>query len=150
MTNLSQKERTLLQDQKSHEELCIKKYGSYANQAQDSQLKQIFNNNRQQEEQHLNTINQLLGGQMPNMSSQQMQPQSQSQPQTGMNSQSDADLCTDILMTEKYVSSAYNTAIFEFSDPNIRQTLNHLQKEEQEHGEAVFKYMESKGMYSTQ
>jgi spore coat protein CotF len=37
MVNLTQKERTLLEDQKHHEELCIKKYGNYAEQAQDPQ-----------------------------------------------------------------------------------------------------------------
>lgn len=42
MANLTQKEQLLLQDQKSHEELCIKKYTNYANQSKDPQLKQIF------------------------------------------------------------------------------------------------------------
>ena len=40
-------------------------------------------------------------------------------------------LCQDALSTEKYVSSTYNTSIFEFRDKNIRQVLNHIQKEEQ-------------------
>ncbi len=50
----------------------------------------------------------------------------------------------------KYVSSTYDTAIFEFRDPNIRNVLNHIQKEEQQHGEVIYKYMESKGMYNPQ
>jgi spore coat protein CotF len=50
-------------------------------------------------------------------------------------------------MTEKYVSGAYDTAIFEFRVPQVRSILNHIQKEEQQHGEAIFKYMEKKGMY---
>ena len=62
-------------------------------------------------------------------------------------SQNDSTLCTDMLMTEKFVSGAYDTAIFEFADPNARQTLNHIQKEEQKHGEGIFQYMQSKGMY---
>jgi spore coat protein CotF len=53
-----------------------------------------------------------------------------------------------MLMTEKYVSGAYDTAIFEFRDPQVRQILNHIQKEEQQHGEAIFNYMESMGMYN--
>lgn len=155
MINLTQKERTLLQDQKSHEELCIKKYSNYANQTQDPQLKQIFTQHAQQEQQHLNTINQILNGQVPNVSQQGQQNQQaqtfQPSPmQVGMTNQTDADLCKDMLGTEKYVSSSYNTAIFEFRDHNIRQTLNHIQKEEQEHGEDIFKYMESHGMYQAQ
>lgn len=63
-------------------------------------------------------------------------------------SQNDAVLCSDMLMTEKYVSSTYDTAIFEQTDSNVRQVLNHIQKEEQGHGEGIFKYMQSKGMYT--
>ncbi|BAQ15032.1 hypothetical protein CBB2_2922 [Clostridium botulinum] len=160
MANLTQKEQLLLQDQKSHEELCIKKYTNYANQSKDPQLKQIFLNNAQEEQEHLNSINQLLSGQIPNVNSQQNNQQQNNQQQqnsqiqsntgTGLATTNDADLCTDLLATEKYVSSTYDTAIFEFRDPNIRNVLNHIQKEEQQHGEAIYKYMESKGMYNPQ
>lgn len=160
--NLSTKERLLLEDQKSHEEICIQKYSDYANIASDPQLKNIFSNNGKTEQEHLNTINQLLSGQIPAMNNQQstgstnqmQQPQqsfSGTQAQGSTDTQaSDKNLCTDMLMTEKYVSGAYNTAIFEFKDPQVRDVLNHLQKEEQKHGEDIFKYMENKGMYSMQ
>lgn len=162
--NLTQKEKMLLQDQKKHEELCIKKYNSYANQAQDQGLKQIFKANELQEQQHLSTINQILSGQTPNMNQQQNQQNQQgmqlsSQPSQQSNkiplsnnsqNSTDADLCDDVLATEKYISSTYNTAIFEFRDPTIRQALNHIQKEEQQHGESVFQYMQNNGMYQTQ
>ena len=59
-------------------------------------------------------------------------------------------MCSDLLMTEKYVSGSYNTTIFECRDTEVRDVLNHIQKEEQKHGEAIFKYMESKGIYSVQ
>lgn len=152
--NLSQKERTLLEDQKSHEEICIAKYSNYANQATDSQLKAIFNASLQSERTHLDSINQLLSGNVPQMNqqgNQQNNNQSTNQNMTsGVHNLSDYDMCTDILMTEKYVSGAYDTAIFEFRDTNVRDVLNHIQKEEQKHGESVFKYMESKGMYKAQ
>ncbi|HHW30787.1 MAG TPA: spore coat protein [Clostridiaceae bacterium] len=156
---LSQKERMLLEDQKSHEEICIQKYNNYANQTQDPQLKQLFKNYAKQEQEHYNTINQILSGQVPNMAqqqgkqnqqNQQNQQYQQTQAQSGMNNQNDAALCSDMLMAEKYVSSAYNTAIFEFTDTNIRQVLNHIQKEEQQHGEGIFNYMKSKGLYNVQ
>jgi len=164
MANLTQKETFLLQDQKKHEELCIKKYNNYANQAKDPQLKQLFTSLAQQEQQHLNTINQIMSGQIPNMNQQQQSNQNQqgqqnmtnqntqkfSLGQTGLTNQSDVELCNDMLMTEKYVSRTYDTAIFEFRDANIRQTLNHIQKEEQQHGENIFNYMQSKGMYNPQ
>jgi len=78
------------------------------------------------------------------------QPQDRSMPGFGQGQASDAALCQDLLMTEKYVSSTYDTAIFEFTDPQARQVLNHIQKEEQQHGEGIFHYMQSRGMYKPQ
>ncbi|HOB86737.1 MAG TPA: ferritin family protein, partial [Bacillota bacterium] len=72
--NLTQKERSLLEDQKSHEEICIQKYTSYAQQASDPELKQLFSTYAGQEQQHLNTINQILAGQEPAMGGQGQQP----------------------------------------------------------------------------
>ncbi|MPM07852.1 hypothetical protein SDC9_54161 [bioreactor metagenome] len=63
---------------------------------------------------------------------------------------SDADMCKDLLMTEKYVSGTYDTTIFEFRDTRVRDVLSHIQKEEQKHGETIFQYMESKGLYNPQ
>ncbi|HBG10705.1 MAG TPA: spore coat protein, partial [Firmicutes bacterium] len=65
--NLTQKERLLLEDQKKHEEMCIQKYSSYAEYAQDPELKQLFVNYAGQEQRHLDTINQLLSGEIPQM-----------------------------------------------------------------------------------
>lgn len=105
------------------------------------------------------------GGQNSGQSSSQspMQSNSQSSMPGGITSQqesierqssgstsfkaSDKDLCTDMLSTEKYVSGTYDTTIFEFQDAQVRDVLNHIQKEEQKHGEAIFAYMVSKGMY---
>ncbi|MNI43381.1 Coat F domain protein [compost metagenome] len=149
---LSQKERLLLEDLKSHEEICILKYSNYANQAQDTQLKQLCKNNEQIERTHLDTINQLLNGTVPQMNQQQNQNSTQT-PEVAKQTQSnisDKDICSDLLMAEKYVSGTYDTAIFEFKDTEVRDVLNHIQKEEQKHGESIFKYMESKGMYNVQ
>lgn len=155
---LSQKERQLLQDQQSHEKVCIEKYQNFAQQASDSQLKQLFQSYAQQEQQHLSTLTSILSGQVPSTSqgqqSQQAQQSSQSSTQataataTASANKADAMLCSDMLMTEKFVSGAYDTAIFEFADANVRQALNHIQKEEQKHGEGIYNYMSSQGMYS--
>jgi spore coat protein CotF len=158
--NLSQKERMLLEDQKKHEEMCIQKYKSYANQTQSPELKQLLNAYAQQEEQHLNTVNQILSGQVPNMNQQQGQQQqgqqnhqyqqmnAQQAGNASMINQNDAMICQDLLATEKYVSGTYDTAIFECVDTNVRNALNHIQKEEQQHGEGIFNYMLSNGMYN--
>lgn len=152
---LSQKERMLLEDQKSHEELCVQKYTNYANQAQDPELKQLFKTHAKEEQQHYDTINQILSGTVPNMNQQGQQQSNQSQQNNlsnkgnaGMYDSNDASLCGDLLVTEKYISGAYDTTIFECVDTNLRNALNHIQKEEQQHGEAIFNYMQSKGMYN--
>lgn len=157
---LSQKENQLLQDQKTHEKICIQKYQKYAQQASDPKLKQLFQSYAEQEQQHLNTIDSILNGQVPSMNqsqnsqstqqSQQNSTQAQSTTTQSGASQADATLCTDMLMTEKYVSNAYDTAIFEFADSKVRQALNHIQKEEQEHGEGIFNYLSSQNMYNVQ
>jgi spore coat protein CotF len=173
---LTTKEKLLLEDSKSHEEQCVKKYSNYTNLAADNELKAVFRSNGQKEQEHLETINQLLNGKIPAMNNQtksqtqqqqdqQQQQQTQQMPQQQQQQQqssfqnisgstsfnaSDKDLCMDMLTTEKYISGAYDTAIFEFRDAQIRDILNHIQKEEQKHGEAIFMYMESKGMYQAQ
>ncbi len=161
---LTQKEQLLLKDQLSHEEVCIEKYSNYAEQAKDPQLKQLFNQYGSQEQQHYNTVNQLLQGQQVSIQGGQAQQQGRQagqgmgqkgqlpgqQARTGMTMQDDAMLCNDMLMTEKYVSGTYDTAIFESMNPNIRQALQHIQKEEQQHGEGIFNYMQQHGMYNPQ
>jgi hypothetical protein len=116
----------------------------------------------------LNTINQILSGQVPSMNQQQGQQggtqnqaqsmqgatagkgQTQAAEQGATASQSDAGLCNDMLMTEKYVSGSYDSAIYEFTDTNVRQALNHIQKEEQQHGEGIYNFMQSNGLYNPQ
>lgn len=204
MVQLTQKERSLLTELKSQEELCVQKYQGYSSQARDPKLQQLFSSLSQKERKHYDSITSILSGQIPNVqassqssqqsgqgssssmtSSQSGQSGSQSSSQSGMRmtssqqgagsqsgqtSQSwqmgssqtssssgstgstsisgDKALCMDMLSMEKHVSSTYDTVIFECADTNIRQVLNHIQKEEQEHGEQLFNYMQANGMYS--
>lgn len=160
MINLTAKERMLLEDEKSHEELCVSKYKDYASKAKCQELSSLFSSLSQKEQQHLDSINQILNGTVPNINQGQQQSaqgnnSSSNMPKLDINNtkiasydEHDKLLCQDALSTEKYVSSTYNTAIFEFKDTNIRQVLNHIQKEEQEHGEKIYNYMSSHGMYN--
>merc|ERR1712193_207956 len=97
-----------------HEEACVKKYTKYANEAEDPALSQMFLQHANQEQQHYDTLNQILSGQLPSMpqgqgqqGQQNQQSYSQNTMQTASNSgtysQKDADLCQDLLTTEKYV-----------------------------------------------
>jgi len=165
---LSQKERMLLEDLKKEEDLCITKYQNYAQEAQDPQLGQLFNKLAGEEQKHYNTISQILqsggqvqsGGQGGGQASQMQfgQAGGKTAPPTaqfGLNKagtagNKDQYMAHDMLSLEKYVSSAYDTGIFESAQPHIRQALQQIQQDEQKHGEQLFQYMSSHGMYQTQ
>ena len=149
---LTQKEHSLLSDLKAQEQLCIEKYGKYSAAANDPALKQIFENLKSTEQKHLETINSMIGGtevQMPAAPS-ATESKTACTPSTvsAEEKKNDAYLCKDALSMEKHVSSVYNTSTFEFCSPIMRDTLAHIQKEEQNHGERLYSYMECNGMYN--
>ncbi|MDP4118719.1 MAG: spore coat protein [Bacillota bacterium] len=187
--DLTQKEKTLLQDLKAEEELCIEKYTKYSGNASDQNLKTLFGDIKQVEQKHLDSVNQMLNGTAPqsgggtsssggssgstsgsssggsntttgnssssgSTSSTSGSSDSSSQSNSSASNcsaedkQKDKYLCQDALTTEKHVSSSYNTSIFEFKDTGFRDALNHIQKEEQQHGEQIYNYMSQNGMYS--
>jgi spore coat protein CotF len=149
---LTQKETSLLNDLKSQEQLCIEKYGKYAQAAHDPELKTLFTNLKTNEQKHLDTVTQILSGtevSMPAASPSAENAKLTCTPSTCSESekQNDAYLCKDALSMEKQVSSVYNTATFEFSSPVLRDTLAHIQKEEQNHGEKLYNYLSCNNMY---
>jgi spore coat protein CotF len=148
---LTPKEHSLLTDLKSQEELCIKKYGNYAERAHDTTLKNLFNTIKSTEQEHLSTISQILSGREVKTSAAPAAvnenvsfPQSK---ESSENKEQDAFLCKDALTMEKHVSSLYDTSVFEFNSPVLRDTLSHIQKEEQNHGMELYKYMSANSMY---
>ena len=149
---LSQKENNLLSDLKSQEQLCIEKYGKYEQDAHDPCLKSLFKSIKSTEESHLSTISRIMSGEevstntAPSAVSQQLECQMSSCSES--EKKSDAFLCKDALAMEKHVSALYDTSIFEFTSPTLRDTLNHIQKEEQNHGEQLYQYMSKNNMYS--
>ena len=149
---LTAKETSLLKDLRSQEQLCIDKYTKYASQACDGQLKNLFSQVTQTETNHLQTIDQISAETVPQMNAGSGGAQNTAQIQPSACSQTDKKndefLCSDALSMEKHVSSSYDTSIFEFVDPCVRNALNHIQKEEQQHGEQIYNYMSANGMYS--
>ena len=150
---LTPKENTFLQDLKSQEQLCIEKYKQYSQMAHDPELKNLFSNLQQNEQKHFDTLTQILGGtevKMPPESPSAVQSKLQCK-MSSCNEQEkkhDAYLCKDALSMEKHVSGVYNTGVFEFSSPVLRDTLAHIQKEEQNHGEQLYNYLSCNNMYS--
>jgi rubrerythrin len=148
---LSNKEKTYIEDNLNAEYLCIRKYEQYAAMAIDPQIKQVFTNLARKEHQHANTLKNILtqnGISTENIFESYSQPQgdlSNVQQSLGI---TDAQLLNDALTTEKHVSSSYNTAVLESADSNLRKQLQHIQQEEQDHAETLFKEMKSRGWYN--
>jgi rubrerythrin len=149
---LTQKESTLIKDLKGQEQLCIDKYEKHAGCAVDPQLKQLFNRIAGVEREHMSTLNQIESGSAPamNNSKQATVPTFTAYHTQGETPEKKQDfyLCSDLLTTEKHASSLYNTCVFEFTQPELRQILNHIQTEEQQHGEQIYRYMKANSMYS--
>ena len=146
--NWTQKETSLLKDLKSQEQLCVEKYGEYAARANDPELRGLFEEIRRNEQQHLQTVCTWLGEQPPQAKKACCQQTAAKDMQQAM--EADKYLCEDALCTEKEVSGAYNTSIFEFRDPQVRQQLHQIQGAEQKHGEMLYQYMARNGMYQAQ
>ena len=148
---LTQKELSLLKDLKSQEELCIEKYSKYENEACDGALKSLFGEIKTTEQSHLATVNRIMNGeevatsQAPTAVSEKLTCTPSNCPADKKSK--DAFLAKDALTMEKHVSSLYDTCIFEFTSPVLRDTLNHIQKEEQNHGERLYQYMSCNNMY---
>ncbi|MBQ0111042.1 MAG: spore coat protein [Oscillospiraceae bacterium] len=154
MIKLTEKENLLLKDLKSQEQLCVEKYTTASSKAKSEDLKNLFKNIAAIEEGHLNTINTIISGKTPSVGNKQgsQKPKFKTTFKAVSNysaagKKNDKYLCSDLLSTEKYVSSTYNTCVFEFAQPKLRQALNHIQKEEQMHGEWIYGYMSANGMY---
>lgn len=150
---LSKKEMSLLQDLKAEEQLCVQKYDKYASQACDKKLKGLFQKIGQMEQQHLDTVNQMMQGQVPASNASSSKPgRKPAKPDykstaSKADKEKDAYLCSDVLATEKHVSSLYDTCIFEFKEPQMRTALNQIQGAEQHHGYELYEYMAQNKMY---
>ena len=150
---LTQKETGLLKDLKGQEKLCVDKYTASSSSAIDPQLKNLFSQIAQVEQKHLDMLRQIENGTVPQVNSGgggSTEPQFTqtygSEPSD--DKQNDCYLCSDALATEKHASALYDTSIFEFGEENLRNVLNHIQKEEQNHGKMIYDYMTANNMYS--
>ena len=149
---LTEKETSLLKDMKGQEELCVQKYNKYSELAKAQMLKDLFGSMARVEQNHLQTVTAMMNGNTPSMPN-TLENSNNNYCASGnytseADRQADAFLCRDMLATEKHASALYDTAIFEFKDPVARKTLNHIQAEEQQHGEQLYAYMNCNNMYS--
>lgn len=146
MVNLSEKERFLVQDMQDQEKLCIEKYTRYESQAKDAVLKNLFGSIKRSEEKHYQSLAQLLQGKVPPVNTDDTSGKDYTPAATYVGSfseedkKADAFLCTDAISMEKYVSSSYNSDLFQFGNSDVRRLFNDILTEEQNHAEKIYKY----------
>ena len=141
---LNQKETQLVTELKTQEQLCIQKYDFYAKQAKDPELKSLFKKLSKYEQNHFSMLESLLGGTMPQIRTKTPLAVKYEPKGTHSGDQNakefDKFLCTDIIATEKYVATAYNDDLFYFASPEVRNVLNAIMTDEQNHAEMIWKY----------
>ena len=118
----------------------------------DEELKNLFHRIGDEEQEHFDSLGMVLKGDVPNVSAARSGMEGYTPSESyaaGNNSEEkkhDQFLCTDCIATEKLVSSTYNDDVFRFSASNIRRLLNHIQTEEQNHAEMIYKYKTANNM----
>lgn len=149
---LTEQETTVIRDLQTQEKTCVEKYRFYESSAHDTQLKKLFRRIGDEEQEHFDSLGELLKGTVPDI------PQAQTGTEgfnptctysSNDNSEAkkhDQFLCTDSIATEKLVSSTYNNDLFRFAATNVRKLLNHIQTEEQNHAEMIYKYKTANSM----
>lgn len=136
----TEKERMLLKELKEVEDVSIRRYELEEQHATDPKLKALFGRIRQEEEGHLKTLEELERGIIPMMAGGKQQ-ENESGASGELEDSRDAFFCHDGLESEKLASSQYDQAIFAFRDSSVRNILNHIQKEEQEHGRLLSEFI---------
>ena len=143
---LTEKETLALKELQQQEKVCMEHYTLYANTAKDCGLRDLFSQIAQDEQEHYQMLGEVLKGKIPSFShaaskADAYHPKAAYDPTSSQtDKQHDALLCADSIGNEKLVSGDYNTNLFQFASNDVRKLLNHIQTEEQEHAEMIYKY----------
>ena len=166
MVNLTTKERFLLEGEKYQQQLAIDEYNDYAVQAHDNTLKTLFSNLVKIEEKHLDMIDEMLQGSVPNINKGNLHPYYKNNSinsadyinignitLTSMddsNSYNDGDkiICFDALTTEELLHSTSSASSLEFENTEFENILKYIIEEKSENIKYLNDYMIKKGMYN--
>ena len=166
MLNLTRKEIFLLEGEKYQQQLAIDKYNDYALQAQDNVLKTLFSNLVKIEEKHLDMINEMLQGSVPNIKKENFYPYYENNyinstdyinignitltSMNDSNSYNDGDkiICFDALTTEELLHSTSSASSLEFENTEFENTLKYIIEEKSQNIKYLNDYMIKKGMYN--
>ena len=149
---LTEKEKTAVQDLQTQEETCIEKYGKYEQEARDGELKSLFKKIQKEEQQHYDSLGQVLKGTVSpcncnDSDGKEYNPKATYDSLTNSeDKKNDCYLATDCIGTEKLVSSEYNSDVFCSGNAEIRKLMADIQVEEQNHAQMLYKYKQANGM----
>ena len=127
---LTEKETAVIQELQTQEQSCIEKYGKYASQAQDTELRNLFHTLQKSEQKHYDSLRQVLSGSVPSCN------------------------CNDSSGKNYNPSATYSAGeteakrsdCFLATDSDVRKLLADIQVEEQNHAEMLYKYKTVNGM----
>lgn len=166
MVNLTTKEIFLLEGEKYQQQLVIDKYNDYALQAQDNSLKSLFSNLVKIEKKHLNMIDEMLQGKVPQINKENIHPYYENNSINSNdyinignitltslddnNSYGDGDkiMCFDALTTEELLHSTCSASSLEFEKTKFENILKYIIEEKSENLKYLNNYMIKKGMYN--
>ncbi len=143
---LTEAEMNQIKNLQTQEASCVEKYARFTNEAHDPVLKELFSTIHKAEQEHYNSLGQVLNGTVPPCNCNDCKGKnyapiaSYTAMDNSSEKQSDAFLATDAIATEKLVSSELNSGVFVFSNSDIRKLLADIQIEEQNHAEMLWKY----------
>lgn len=149
---LTEQEKTVIKDLQTQEQSCIDKYRFYESSAKDPELKNLFHRIGDEEQEHFDSLADVLKGDVPKVEAARSGMEGYTPTATYSTSDNSEDkrhdqfLCTDCIATEKLVSGTYNNELFAFGASAVRRLLNHIQTEEQNHAEMIYKYKTANGM----
>lgn len=163
MVNLTKKEIFLLEGEKYQQQLAIDKYNDYALQAQDNTLKTLFSNLAKIEEKHLNYINDMLKGEIPQINKDNIHVYYDNSINstdyinignitlTSMDNSTYEDgdkiICFDALTTEELLHSTTSASSLEFEQTELYDIFKYIIDEKAESLNYLNNYMNKKGMF---
>lgn len=164
MGNLTNKEIFLLEGERYQQQLAIDKYNNFALQVEDSLLKNLFSNLSKLEKEHLNMINNILEGKIPQTSNRHLHPYYENNNLISNDyinignitlscmdnnfSEFDKLICFEALNTEELLHSTYSASSLEFEHTPFKTAFDIIIEEKENSLRHLNDYMIKKGMYN--
>lgn len=125
----------------------IQRYRFCEKNTPDFRLKALLAMLLKQDEEHYRTLIQLEQGIIPIVGRDDRESRLKVPDGKGRGNRIDARYCREMYEGEKFLSSEIDQTIFKVRDSSVRNVLNYIQKQQQEHGRLLGQYMDEELMY---